>query len=66
VITEIGVGGLHFMNNLAVIFDPYAAADLRNIVETIVVNHNVASTGQAEWTALATPTLLPIPRGYAQ
>jgi hypothetical protein len=33
------------MNNPTVIFDPYAAADLRNIVQTIVDNHNVAMTG---------------------
>ena len=41
------------MNNPTVIFDPYAAADLRNIVQTIVDNHNVASTGQAEWYPVA-------------
>jgi hypothetical protein len=36
------------MNKPTVIFDPYAAPDLRNIVQTIVDNHNVASTGQAD------------------
>jgi GNAT superfamily N-acetyltransferase len=41
------------MNNPTVIFDPYAAADLRNIVQMIVDNHNVASTGQAEWYPVA-------------
>jgi hypothetical protein len=41
------------MNNPTVIFDPDASADLRNIVQTIVVNHNVASTGQAEWYPVA-------------
>jgi hypothetical protein len=41
------------MNNPTVIFDPYAAADLRNIVQTIVDNHNVASTGRAEWYPVA-------------
>jgi hypothetical protein len=29
------------MNNPTVIFDPYASADLRNIVQTILDNHNV-------------------------
>jgi GNAT superfamily N-acetyltransferase len=41
------------MNNPTVIFDPYATADLRNVVQTMVVNHNVASTGQAEWYPVA-------------
>jgi GNAT superfamily N-acetyltransferase len=41
------------MNDPIVIFDPYAAADLRNIVQTIVANHNVAITGQAEWFPVA-------------
>ena len=41
------------MNNPTVIFDPYAAADLRNIVQTIVDNYNVARTGQAEWYPVA-------------
>ena len=41
------------MNNPSVVFDPYAAADLRNIVQTILVNHNVAITGQAEWYPVA-------------
>jgi GNAT superfamily N-acetyltransferase len=41
------------MNNLTVVFDPYAPADLRNIVQTIVDNHNVESTRQAEWYPVA-------------
>jgi GNAT superfamily N-acetyltransferase len=41
------------MNNPTVIFDPYAAAELRNIVQTIVDNHNVSSTGRAEWYPVA-------------
>jgi len=34
------------MNNPTVIFDPYAAADLRNIEQTIVDNRNIAITGR--------------------
>ena len=41
------------MNNSTVVFDPDAAADLRNIVQTIVVYHNVAITGQTEWYPFA-------------
>jgi GNAT superfamily N-acetyltransferase len=41
------------MDNPTVIFDPHAAGDLRNIVQTIVDNHNVAITGQAEWYPVA-------------
>jgi hypothetical protein len=41
------------MNNPTVIFDPYASADLRNIVQTILDNHNVAITGEAEWYPVA-------------
>jgi hypothetical protein len=41
------------MNHSTVIFDPYAAADLRNMVQTIVCNHNIAITGQAEWYPVA-------------
>ena len=41
------------MNHPTVIFDPYAAADLRNMVQTIVCNHNIAITGQAEWYPVA-------------
>jgi GNAT superfamily N-acetyltransferase len=41
------------MNNPTVIFDPYATANLRNIVQAIVDNHNVASTGRAEWYPVA-------------
>src|SRR5580704_11876773 len=36
------------MSNPTVVFDPYAAADLSDIVQTIVDNHNVAITGQVE------------------
>jgi hypothetical protein len=36
------------MNNPTVIFDPYATCNLCNIVQAIVDNHNVASTGRAE------------------
>src|ERR1700692_1444163 len=43
----------YFMNNATVVFEPYAAVDLRNIVQTIVDNHNVAITGQAEWYPVA-------------
>src|ERR1700737_457646 len=41
------------MSNATVVFDPYAAADVHNFVQTIVVNHNVASTGQTEWYPVA-------------
>jgi GNAT superfamily N-acetyltransferase len=37
------------MCNATVVFDPYAAADLRHIVQSLVDNHNVAMTGHAEW-----------------
>jgi GNAT superfamily N-acetyltransferase len=43
----------NLMNNLTVIFDPYAAGVLRNIVQTIVDNYNVACTGRAEWYPVA-------------
>ena len=41
------------MNNATAVFDPDAAADLRNIVQTMVVYHNVAITGQTEWYPVA-------------
>jgi GNAT superfamily N-acetyltransferase len=41
------------MSNTTVVFDPYATVDLRNIVQTIVDNHNIATTGQAEWYPVA-------------
>ena len=41
------------MSNPTVVFEPCAATDLRNIVQTIVDNHNVAITGQAEWYPVA-------------
>jgi GNAT superfamily N-acetyltransferase len=41
------------MNKSTIVFDPYAAADLRNIVQTIVDHHNVAITGRAEWYPVA-------------
>ena len=34
------------MSKPTVVFDPYASTDLRNIVQTIVDNYNVAITGQ--------------------
>ena len=41
------------LSNPTVVCDPYAAADLHNIVQTIVDNYNVAVTGQAEWYPVA-------------
>jgi hypothetical protein len=41
------------MRNATVISDPYAAADLRNIVQTTVDNYNVTTTGQDEWYPVA-------------
>jgi GNAT superfamily N-acetyltransferase len=41
------------MSNVTVVFDPYAATDMHNFVQTIVVNHNIASTGQSEWYPVA-------------
>jgi GNAT superfamily N-acetyltransferase len=41
------------MSNPAVIFDPHAPADVRRVVETIIVDHNVAATGQAQWYPVA-------------
>ena len=41
------------MNNPTVTFHPYASADPRNIVQSIVANHNVAFTGEAEWYPVA-------------
>lgn len=41
------------MCNVTVVFDPYAAADIHDFVETIVVNHNLAITGRAEWYPVA-------------
>jgi GNAT superfamily N-acetyltransferase len=41
------------MSDPSVVFDPYAATEMQNFVETILVNHNVASTGQAEWYPVA-------------
>jgi len=41
------------MNNLTVVFDPYAAAEQRDIVQTIVDNYSIASTGRAEWYPVA-------------
>jgi GNAT superfamily N-acetyltransferase len=41
------------MANPTVTFEPYAAADLRNVVQRMVDLHNVASTGQAEWYPVA-------------
>jgi GNAT superfamily N-acetyltransferase len=41
------------MSNTRIVFDPYAGADLRNIVQTMVDYHNVAMTGQGEWYPVA-------------
>jgi GNAT superfamily N-acetyltransferase len=41
------------MSNATIVFEPYAATDLRNIVQTILVNHNIAITGRAEWYPVA-------------
>jgi hypothetical protein len=41
------------MRNLTVVFDPYAAAGHRDIVQTIVDSYNIANTGQAEWYPIA-------------
>jgi hypothetical protein len=41
------------MSNPTVVFDPYAAAEQRDIVQTIVDNYNIASTGRAEWYPVA-------------
>jgi hypothetical protein len=32
------------VSNPAIVFEPYAAAELRNIVQTIVSHHNIAIT----------------------
>src|SRR5947209_13239817 len=36
------------MNNSTIVFEPYAAADVRNIVQALVDYHNIAITGRAE------------------
>jgi GNAT superfamily N-acetyltransferase len=41
------------MKNLIVTFEPYASADLRNFVQAIVDNQNIAITGCAEWYPVA-------------
>jgi GNAT superfamily N-acetyltransferase len=41
------------MSNPTVVFDPYATVDLHNIVQTMVDNYCVASTGKAEWYPVA-------------
>jgi GNAT superfamily N-acetyltransferase len=41
------------MANPTVMFDPYAAAELRNVVQRMADHHNVAITGQAEWYPVA-------------
>jgi GNAT superfamily N-acetyltransferase len=41
------------MKNPTVVFDPFAAAEMRNFVQTMVDNHNVAITGQADWYPVA-------------
>jgi GNAT superfamily N-acetyltransferase len=41
------------MINATIVFDPYAAAEMHKFVQTIVDNHNVAITGQAQWYPVA-------------
>jgi GNAT superfamily N-acetyltransferase len=41
------------MANPTVVFDPYATANLRDVVQRMVDHHNVAITGQAEWYLVA-------------
>lgn len=41
------------MSNLTVSFEPYAVAELRQRVQTMVDHHNIASTGQADWYPVA-------------
>ena len=41
------------MSNPTVRFEPYAAAELRQRVQTMVDHHNIASTGQADWYPVA-------------
>jgi GNAT superfamily N-acetyltransferase len=41
------------MSNVTVVFDPFAATNMHDFVETIVVNHNIARTGQTEWYPVA-------------
>jgi GNAT superfamily N-acetyltransferase len=41
------------MNNLTIVFEPYAAAEMRKIVQTIVNHHNIAITGRVEWYPVA-------------
>ena len=41
------------MSNPTVSFEPYAAAELRQRVQTMVDHHNIASTGQADWYPVA-------------
>ena len=36
-----------------VTFEPYAAAELRSVVQRMVDHYNVAATGQAEWYPVA-------------
>jgi hypothetical protein len=37
------------MSNFTVVFDPYAAAEMHNFVQTMVDYHIVAITGLSEW-----------------
>jgi GNAT superfamily N-acetyltransferase len=41
------------MNTPTVIFDPDAAAEQSNVVETTLINYNVAVTGHSEWYPVA-------------
>jgi hypothetical protein len=41
------------MNKPTIVFEPYAAADLRNIDQSIVDYRNIAITGRDEWYPVA-------------
>jgi len=41
------------VSNPAIVFEPCAAAELRNIVQAFVSHHNIAITGRGEWYPVA-------------
>jgi GNAT superfamily N-acetyltransferase len=41
------------MKNPTVVFEPYAAADIRHTVASFVDKYNIAVTGQADWYPVA-------------
>ena len=41
------------VSNHAIVFEPYAAAELRNIVQAFVSHHNIAITGRGDWYPVA-------------